>query len=58
MNKKRIALRQQRGNAIVEFTVILVLLMIVVLEVVIEEDGVIDDLELHETRYINSMSAP
>ncbi len=47
-----------RGGSIVEFTVLGVFLAIVVFGKVIESDGVIDNLEEHETRYINSISAP
>jgi hypothetical protein len=51
-------LHREAGSAIVEFTVVLVMAMIVILIAVIEDDGVIDNLEEHEQRYIDAISAP
>lgn len=49
---------KSQGSVIVEFTVILVVAMIVILLAVIADDGVIDNLEEHEERYIDAISAP
>ncbi len=50
--------RKSQGSVIVEFTIILVFAMVGILLAVTADDGVIDDLELHEERYINAISAP
>lgn len=49
---------KSQGSVIVEFTVILVVAMVVILLAVIADDGVIDNLEEHEERYIDAISAP
>ncbi|MGH1543268.1 MAG: hypothetical protein ACRBHB_22850 [Arenicella sp.] len=46
-----------RGGSIVEFAVLGVFLALVFAKF-IEPGGIIDNLEEHETRYVNSISAP
>ena len=42
----------------VEFTILAAFLMIVVFLAVVEDGGVLDNLQQHEQRYINSVAAP
>jgi len=48
----------QKGSSVVEFVIIGAFLAIVVLISFIEEGGVIDNLQEHEKRQIDAISAP
>lgn len=50
--------KHNQGASMVEFVVIIVWLAIVVHVAVFEDGGVIDNLEEHERRYIQAISAP
>ena len=49
---------KQNGSSLVEFVVIGAFLAIVVLAVVVEQGGVLDNLQEYEERHINAVSAP
>ena len=50
--------RKQEGSSIVEFVVIGAFLAIIVLIAVVEDGGVIDNLQEHEKRHIDAVTAP